>query len=97
MMIVVFGQLIVPPAGLEDRNQGGNSSHASKVLKKAASTSPKALQVHYHLTVGLFKSGDMTGACKVPGRVLASGSGTRESPPGKALLEDDVTGGYDKL
>ncbi len=65
----------------------GDYGRAVALLKKAASTSPKAPQVHYHLAVGLFKSGDKTGARKALEQALASGPGFSEADEAKALLK----------
>ncbi|WP_165390808.1 XrtA/PEP-CTERM system TPR-repeat protein PrsT [Pseudoduganella lutea] len=64
----------------------GSYERAVMLLKKAASTAPKAPQVHYHLAVGLFKSGDKPGARKALEQALASGPGFSEAEQAKALL-----------
>lgn len=65
----------------------GDLGRAVTLLKKAASTSPKAPQVHYHLAVGLFKSGDKTGARKALEQALATGARFSEAGEAKALLK----------
>lgn len=65
----------------------GQYERAVALLKKAASTSPKLPQVHYHLAVGLFKSGDKTGARKALEQALAAGPGFSEADQAKTLLK----------
>jgi putative PEP-CTERM system TPR-repeat lipoprotein len=51
----------------------GNIARGLPLIQKALDLAPEVLDIHYHLAVGLFKSGDMAGARKALEHIVASG------------------------
>lgn len=64
----------------------GNSSRGLPLLQEANSLAPEVAEIHYHLVLGLIKSGDKTRARKELEQLLASGRNFDRIEEARALL-----------
>ncbi|MBI5430610.1 MAG: PEP-CTERM system TPR-repeat protein PrsT [Nitrosomonadales bacterium] len=65
----------------------GNSARGLLLLQKANSLAPDVADIHYHLVLGLVKSGDKTKARKELEQLLASGKNFARIEEARALLK----------
>lgn len=65
----------------------GNTTRGLPLLQKANSLAPEAADIHYHLVLGLVKSGDKAKARKELEQLLASGKAFNKIEDAKALLK----------
>lgn len=65
----------------------GNISRGLPLLEKASSLAPDDAEIHYHLILGLVKSGDKTKARKELERLMAAGKTFSRIEEAKALLK----------
>jgi len=65
----------------------GNSSRGLPLLQKANSLAPEAADIHYHLVLGLVKSGDKSKAHKELEQLLASGKTFNKIDEARTLLK----------
>ena len=65
----------------------GNTSRGLPLLQKANSLSPDIAEIHYHLIVGLVKSGDKNKAKKELEQLLATGKHFAQIEDARALLK----------
>ncbi|MEO8407435.1 MAG: XrtA/PEP-CTERM system TPR-repeat protein PrsT [Oxalobacteraceae bacterium] len=64
----------------------GNTSRGLPLLKKATALVPEAMEIRYHLVLGLIKSGDKATARKELEQLLASGKNFSRLDEAKSLL-----------
>ena len=65
----------------------GNTTRGLPLLQKATSLAPEAADIHYHLVLGLVKSGDKAKARKELEQLLASGKTFNKIDEARALLK----------
>jgi putative PEP-CTERM system TPR-repeat lipoprotein len=65
----------------------GNTARGVPLLQKAGGLAPDALEIHYHLAVGLNKSGDKQGARKELEKLLAQNKPFSQIAEARALLK----------
>jgi predicted Zn-dependent protease len=65
----------------------GNTARGLPLLQKAGGIAPDAVEIHYHLAVGLNKSGDKQGARKELDKLLAQNRPFPEIEEARALLK----------
>jgi putative PEP-CTERM system TPR-repeat lipoprotein len=65
----------------------GNTGRGLPLLQKAVSLAPDALDIRYHLVLGLVKSGDKSKARKELEQLLASGKPFSKTDEAKALIK----------
>lgn len=65
----------------------GNTARGLPLLQKASGLAPDAVEIRYHLAVGLNKSGDKQGARKELDKLLAQGKPFPQADDARALLK----------
>ncbi len=65
----------------------GNVARGLPLIQKALGLAPEVTDIHYHLAVGLFKSGDMAGARKALEHIIASGKAFDKMDEVRILLK----------
>jgi len=67
--------------------EGGDAARGVPLLQKAVAAAPDALEMRYHLAVGLSKSGDKTGARKELESLLAKNKPFSQADAARTLLK----------